>query len=64
VGSQAEIKIRFSCLKLDKLSILLMESGKKDIIWKNGDKNPHKSRDNRVERFMTKKVMAIEVKEV
>jgi hypothetical protein len=56
VGSQAEIKIRFSCLKLDKLSILLMESGKKDIIWKNGDKNPHKSRDNRVERFMTKKV--------
>lgn len=64
MGSQAEIKIRFSCLKLDKISILFIESGKKDIIWKNGHKNPQKSRDNRVERFITKKVMAIEVKEV
>ena len=41
-----------------------MKPGKKDIILKNGHKNPNKSRDNRVERFITKKVRAIEVKEV
>jgi hypothetical protein len=43
---------------------LLIKEVKKDVMLKNWHKNPQKSRERRVERFMTKKVIAIAVTEV
>ena len=62
--NQAEVKICFRCTETTNSSTLLIKSSKKGVILKNRHKNPQKSLNNRLERFITKKEMVIEVRAV
>jgi hypothetical protein len=54
-----ESAVSFRCPKTTNSSTLLIKASKNGVIVKNRHKNPHKSLNNRVERFINKKEMAI-----